>query len=531
MGTKHWGPHFPDARQPGVKHWSIHFPDRDTNPALFPAYGPGGIATFVPEFKGEFTLKLSWVTDIIKARSGKEQRIATIQAPKQSYEGDVHLEAQDARSLRAALARFSAAGATYLLGLPHESMSLVADASGTNVFVSSSGGINLCDWREIGQRVAVRDTEGNYVEATIQLVNGGTITLDKSVGSVGRYGGEIMPLMPVFLEQQQSFNRFSTDTEIWQLSARAARFTWALPHYSLNFSDVCSSAELAGATVMAANGGVTQLRFGLQNTGGGHGFLSPYGQFVTFYYEPGVTTVGDLRDALGLTSFLRLTGSYNPADVLQNDAAFVLTLLQSGGSGFIGRGASIMSYAGSPVWDPVIQHEGSVGDTVMSLTEIIDMNGAPYVIRTADYADWGRQVRIKRTTRTEFQWVKLFLWTVYGRQKSFWLPTWRNDLVYDSHSGSTVTINNDSDIMAWWPAQRQHVQIRQTDGTLTYTEVLDVVDNGDGTSDLTIDMTLSGTAINRISWLERCHFESDDFEITFKGQEFSMEAIARAVQR
>jgi hypothetical protein len=524
MTVRHWGPHF------ALNHWGPHFPDTGTNPALFAAFEPGGVATLAFPIETGMTLNLEWVTDVIKTDSGLEQRIANIVSPKQVFAGSIVLDRNQSRTIRAMFARFGASGATYLFGVPYEAITLVADAIGTNVFVSSTA---FCDWQEPGQRVLVRDSDGNVAEAIIQAVVGTTITLDKSVGSIGRATSEIMPARQVFLSPQQNFHRYpAEDVEVWSFEARATSFSWALPHATLALGPLSTSGSLTNAYITARSGGLVQISFGTLAFGLGVGTLSESPGLVVFQYQGGVTTVGNLEDALNLSSQVKLTGTFNRANVLNaaTDAIPGSFLVNASSTGSIGTGAALTMYQSKPVWDRRIQVEGSAGDSVLTLVEVIDLNGRPYAIKTADYADWGRSLRIASTSRAEWQWLKKFLWSVRGREKSFWLPTWRQDLQYVSHVGASVVVSA-GDILAWWPRQRKYVQVEQANGSLTYCEITAVVDNHDGTYSCTLSTSLAASAVTRISWLELSHFERDSIDITFKGQSFQMTTDARVVQR
>src|SRR4051812_22495647 len=120
----YWGPHFPSAA--GLAYWDGHFPDGGQDPTYFSGFGPPGSATFAFDIESGFQVTYTWVTDIIKRYSGSEQRIAVNDAPKQFYKGTAILLDNNPRKVLSTLARYAAIGATYLLGLPHEQMTLVA---------------------------------------------------------------------------------------------------------------------------------------------------------------------------------------------------------------------------------------------------------------------------------------------------------------------------------------------------------------------------------------------------------------------
>lgn len=516
---KHWGPHFTRA------FWGPHFPDLgDVGLASIAPFDPGGVEILGYGFENGMTLTLQWLTDIIKTSSGREQRIANLAAPKQFYSGQVVLEAADARGVRTMFAKYGATGASYVLGISYESMTLTADATGTQVHVSSTA---FCDWKEGGQRVIVRDTEGNTAEAVVQSVIGGTITLDRAVGSVGREGGEIMPARTVFFDPQQGFIRYPTDVEVWQLTARATNFTWAPTRGSLNLSTVCDSPALANATISARIGGIMPITFSIWPFSFSGGVsVDETGGNVVVSLMGGASTVGEVEDLLNTATYVKLTGTFNRADILDVDSYFAATPLVGGALAEVGAGATLTSYASHYVWDYPVQIDQAAGDSVSMLTNIIDLDGRPTIIGSADYVDWGRQIKIAAKRGLAWQWLKKFLWAVRGRQKSFWLPTWRNDLAYVSHSGDEITVTSAINVRDWWPRQRRHLQIIQANGTMTYAEITAVTG-----SVITLSAPLGSSPITKLSWLELCRFERDQIDVKFKGHNFSMQTDARVVQQ
>jgi len=262
---------------------------------------------------------------------------------------------------------------------------------------------------------------------------------------------------------------------------------------------------------------------------------------VVVHYEPGVTTMANLAALLVSSSYVILTGAWTGSDTIASGDAFGGTALSGGTTAApVGTGAWVLAYDGHPVWDRRLENAGTIADSIQAMTEILDMDGVPFAIGTADFPDWGRAVAIESNLQSEWQWFKLFMSTVLGRQRAFWLATWRDDLTYVSNPDATIVVSSTdgSDLFAWWPAQRQHIQILQADGTLTHLEIAGATDNGDGTITLdVIDLdgegfgyTLSDSAVTMISWLELCRWESDSYDVTFTGASFAAQLVARVVR-
>jgi hypothetical protein len=502
----------------------------------FAGYGDGGVATLVLDLENGYRVRHSWSTDVIKFRAGSEQRISRNDIDRESYSGVAYLGGNDPRDTRALLARYAAIGSLFLLGVPHEAIPLAAASSGTMVPVPS-GILALIDWAKPGQRVVVawRDASNKRqaVEGVVQNKTASSIILDVSPNAP--VTAEIMPARAVFLEPQQDFPRYAVNVELWNIAARGA--------WPLDFAPTLASLALGPITVSAGldNVSITSRLFGLIGntitfTLDGDVGYSATGQLIengysaTFRYRPGVTTIQNLADALANSSLVKLTGSYVGTDTIAAGDEFPATALAgASATGDVGTGAALTTYSGDgtsrPVWHLPIDTSSSNRDGLHALTQIIDHGGIPYALGTADKADWYRAIRIVAGDQSTWQWFKLFMATAVGRQKKFWLPTWRDDLVYMSHVGASLTIDTASgDFSAWWPSQRQHVQIVQADGTIAYAKI--VAASG---GVLTLDVALSGSPVSLISWLELCRFESDQYETVHDEEGFHVDLIGRVV--
>lgn len=502
-------------------------------------YGPAGVGTLMLDIETGFSVSHRWPFDLQKFQGGKEKRIPRNDAPQQSYSGNALLLGPNPRAIRAQLARYAAQGSQFLLALPHEMLTLSANASGATVFVNAAAQAAV-DWFKPGQRcvVARRDTTNElaYINATIQTTSSGSAVLDISPGTPGLIGGFIAPCMPVYLEPQQDFARYPVKAESWKIQARAAIFDYAPTLASVSVDDpthfFAATGAIAYSRYFGAYGNTLRLVF---VQGGGYpaaGEMVESGTTTTIHVNPLVTTLGNLATLLTSSANFRLGGTYNAATAIGWD----LDITASGGSitGDVGTGAAVTTYTGDgtarPVWDRYLDNDTTAQDSIHSMTRIFDHGAIPYAIGTADHADWGRSVRLEADL-TEWQWLKLFISTVKGQQKPFWLPTWRDDLTFVSKAANTITVSttDGSDFSAWWPYQRQDIQIVETSGTVTRARVTAAVDNGNGTITLTIGTTLATSSVSLISWLELSRFESDQFQTEFLDASLVFSTVARVI--
>jgi hypothetical protein len=531
----HWGPHFgPDGSS---SHWGPHFPEYST-----PQQAPHGVATILLEQAASVTY--SWKTDVHKSSNGKERRISIWDAPRIRLDGTAYLLGADSREQRSRLARFAALGSAFNLALPFEEVTLSADATGATLHVNSTA---YLDWCLPGTPVVVISPSGEIGEDVVQSSTANTIVVATSLGSIARAGGRVMPAIAVYLDPQQGFSRYQTTVERWQISAQCARGGFRSSAVAAQFSLAAprtTGGALEGVVLVARTPGedgnniiVTQVGNAGISIGGIIEDVENHQLGIA--YQGDVTTVAQYVALLAESQLVGISGTYDPTDILAAVDDEFGGVPMSGGAneslGDMGVGATVNEYDDRPVYDRGLQLRDTAGDSLQSMAEVIEISGVLSAAGGGSISDWGRHVLMEGSNRADWQWIKAFLWEVRGRQRAFWLPTWRPDLVAISAGTLELVINAGveyGDLFAWWPTQRDRLQIVQADGTITHVQISAATDNGDGTITLTIDATLSGSAIAMVSWLELCRMESDDFTVSFsEGIRFSMQTSARVVQQ
>lgn len=564
-GLAYWGPQFPDAARASL-YWDEHFPDGQANPATVVGVGPPTVAAFALELDDGCVVKFAWRTDIVKAYDGSErQRVSLWDAPRLWYQGSAYLVGSDMRATRAQLARIANLAKPIALTLPYEALTLVADSVGATLHVSST---TSRDWILAGQRVAVTDVDGEVSYGVIQSATSTTIVLDVAPGSIGRYGSEVAPVAPVLLDPQQGFGRFPIDAEQWAIAGADAAYGFSRDAVVASVAlSAVTSGLLAGATVyfnVPGSGGNGWSLTTIGDSALGTGSVTQVGNALTFHFEPGVTLVGAMVSALNPYGLL-FTGTVPMSSAMATPAdAFGPATLAGGVDeifGQMGAGATLapdgafasahgLVLQGLTVWTRGVRlaRGGPVGDSIHSLAENVELGAAVFGVGPAVASDWGRQLNLDSDDPIDWQYLKLFLATARGRQKSWWLPTMRDDLDGVSLSPGSLTVDGPSpvsgDFFAWYPALRQLLRVELSDGTVLFFAITGAVDNGDGTLTLSVigggtgptgyDLGAGGstrTDISLVSWLERCRFESDEIEATWTGGTFSFSALARVVDR
>lgn len=197
-------------------------------PRIVPVLPPElGILARVVMLEVGASVTFSWATAIHKSLSGKETREATLNSPRQRYEGAAYLLAGDTRDMRAQLAKHAAAGDPFLLGLSYEEITASGDGvlngPDTIIPVASTG---FLDWAQVETQVVIVRADGEATYTTITEADSFALHVAGDQRSVAVEGCRIIPLMTIYLDPQQAFSRWPVTAEQWQVRAMAASFGW-----------------------------------------------------------------------------------------------------------------------------------------------------------------------------------------------------------------------------------------------------------------------------------------------------------------
>lgn len=539
----HWNRHFPtwvDANgRTQYSHWGNHFPE-DPPIGVVQPVPPSGVEAGALILDVGVTVTWTWITGMHKAHDGAERRSSHVDDPAMRVEGKCLLVDDGLRRSRAQLARYAARGEPFLFGLPWEALAIRAPSPDSTIAVFTTA---RADWALPGMRVLVHHRDYGSKFATIQEVGADSIEVDVALGVVGKLGAMVMPAMPLFLDAQQAFNRYPDGkTEHWQLKARNASAGFARQALAARLAleaPQTNGGALDGAwlqAVVPGTGGnaieVTQSDDAL--TSGGELEEDVEAQTLHIKYMGDVTTVEEYAALLEGSALVRLLGDYDGEDVLAAaDDEFTATNL-SGGTEVtpaeMGLGATVTTYRDRPAWERGIDVEGAVTDSLQSMATPQDLGGLPFVVTMTEQPDGGRMINVSGPLGPAWQYFKRFLWTVCGSFRSFWLSAERYDLVPTAVGAGTLTVT-EADISAWYPAQRQDLEIRTAAGSIVRARiasragnVLSIVDEDDEPISL-------GAVPKRVSWLEACRLEGDAATVTFTTLGFSASLQARAVQQ
>lgn len=542
---------FPERASSGdVTYFAGHFPE-----VVVGASAPQTVGALILESGSTMTIR--WASGIAFSSTDFERRSNLVDDPVLEFTGTALVAGATGRVTRTQMAQYAALGETFSLGLPWEALAVDDEAVGNTVSVPST--VNI-DWVAVGVRVLVTHANG-VLESFIVSFTADSITLNDAVGIIGDLGAEIMPVIQVLLDPEQTILRYSgdgqdavegneDDVERWQIKAVAAvpGIVAAALYAELELSSVGGSGVMDDVVITApqigASGNLLTVTF--VGDGGGLDYVETSGNALTYHFTPGVTTVGEMIGRIERSDFVVVTGP-RTTDLLASGDAFGPVALAGGVDQLpveMGQGITLATFAGSDavaraVWDQPVVVQTTAQDSIQTRAPLTEIGYGRFAASAGSRLAWGRQMSIKQEIIEQWQWIKKFLWTVRGSWKKFWLPTWRNDLRWLESNTGTITVESGAasgDFFRWYPALRDCIQIEQ-DTTITYARISAAVDNGDGTITLTIvdassaPVTLTADEVDRISWLETTRFSNDENSATFEGAQVSFTATGRVVRQ
>lgn len=318
----------------------------------------------------------------------------------------------------------------------------------------------------------------------------------------------------------------------------------------LAYEDLTLSADSSGTTVFvsststsdwANNPGQRAVVIGSDGTIASGVIQSSTSGSIVLDVAPGTAgkTGGRIMPAMAVYLDPQQGFARHPVNVEHWQIKARAALFGFGGVDQMGVGASLTTFDGLNVYDRGLNIKEQATDSMLSLSEILDLGGIVTSTGGATVPDWGRDVKMVSTSWADWQWWKRFIYTVRGRQVAFLLPSWRTDFVFVSKtSATTIKIKSGSvlgagDITKWFGVSsgHQYLQITQTDGSIVYGKISTVGDNGDGTTNVVFTAAIVTGTPAVIGWLELARFENDRFDVIWTGTKFTHSTTARVVQR
>lgn len=173
---------------------------------------------------------------------------------------------------------------------------------------------------------------------------------------------------------------------------------------------------------------------------------------------------------------------------------------------------------------PVVM--GDIAENITRAAEYIDNGFGPVVAETTkNYADFG-QTMVFHDERPALRRRRIWLHSLRGKQKSFWLPTFNRDfLIQATTSGSTALVKS---IAPTGFYLSKHVMIQLKDGTFLFREIVNASSAGGGNDTLTFSGsigTITAAEVEFFCWLALSRLDSDTVTIDHRYELCSVVSI------
>jgi len=220
------------------------------------------------------------------------------------------------------------------------------------------------------------------------------------------------------------------------------------------------------------------------------------------------------------------------------------------GTDSMGIGTTVTTYYSGPnvaianvtendlvIWDRGNDVEDTASESMLALTELVDLGAIPFTAGAAVSPDWMRTIKFASSGVDDWQWAKGILRHCRGAQVAFALPSGRADLIYLGVAPPSVTpggimvasgaVAGGNDYQAWFASGLYtRLALTLSTGSMQYVTVRSVVDDNAGTLTLTLDQSLDGV-VTKVAFLEQVRLESGDVETTWDSGQFAIEMQAR----
>lgn len=136
-----------------------------------------------------------------------------------------------------------------------------------------------------------------------------------------------------------------------------------------------------------------------------------------------------------------------------------------------------------------------VNESIIRGAEYVDNGFGPVDVEvTKDYADFGQTVSFHDTRGAELWRRRLWVHSLRGKQKTFWLPTNNMDLELQASFSSGVTAISVKSIGPTGGYLNKHIMFRLTNGNRYFREIVNAAAAGGGNDTLTMSSSL-GVAV------------------------------------
>lgn len=183
------------------------------------------------------------------------------------------------------------------------------------------------------------------------------------------------------------------------------------------------------------------------------------------------------------------------------------------------------SYRGAEVWSHISDESGGLSEDINIKAADLDAQiGYFRTIKKGVASRWTHDHRHVMKNRAAVADFIAFLYRRMGRLTPVWVVSWAKDFELKQpivSAGSTIVVKSFgyANLLAGQQGARDIAIIYRGTRAMEFKQIIDAVDNNDGTESLTLDSAFSTdhqiAEIERISFLRPCRIESDSVDILY----------------
>jgi len=162
-----------------------------------------------------------------------------------------------------------------------------------------------------------------------------------------------------------------------------------------------------------------------------------------------------------------------------------------------------------------------IEEDITRVSEYIDNGFGPVIVENSkNYANFGQMIAFCRVRNAEVWQHRLWLHSLKGKQQTFWLPTFNNDLVLQASFLSGATTISVKSIGETGNYLNKHIMFLLNDGNYYFRKITNAVVGGGGNDTLTMSSSLgvdvAPADIDLFCFISLCRLNSDS--INFEHQ-------------
>lgn len=175
-----------------------------------------------------------------------------------------------------------------------------------------------------------------------------------------------------------------------------------------------------------------------------------------------------------------------------------------------------------------------LSDKIVRSAEVVDNQlGLVHYEEVKDYIDYGQMLGFLDERPTQLWRRRLWLHSLHGKQKTFWLPSFNNDLrLMATNNGVSTTLSVKSLGLATAPSPTytgKHIMIELKDGTRYFRQISSATEGSGGNDNIVVSSAFGASVapanIAIFSFMSKMRFDSDSIEFEHMPNALTLTAI------